>query len=93
MAELNAEERKELPKSDMGVPETRSDTKGEGGYPIEDEAHAKDAISRASHNASPEEKHELAERVHEKYPAMDDHGKKGKLHDWLKSPKREKKSE
>jgi hypothetical protein len=41
MAELDAEDRKKLPKSKFAEPEKRA-------YPIEDKAHARNAKARAS---------------------------------------------
>jgi hypothetical protein len=41
MAELNAEDRKKLPKSKYAEPEKKA-------YPIEDKAHARNAKARAS---------------------------------------------
>src|SRR5262249_31666284 len=41
-----------------------------GRYPIEDEGHAKAALSRAAHNATPEEQAAIRRKVHAKYPGM-----------------------
>jgi len=41
MAKLTTEERKDLPKGDFVFPKTRR-------YPIEDAAHARDALARSS---------------------------------------------
>lgn len=62
MAKLNAARRNKLPSKDFAGP-GRS-------YPIEDKAHAKDALARAAHNASPEERKSIAEKVHRKFPGM-----------------------
>jgi hypothetical protein len=45
MAKLTMSERKALPKSDFAVP---SKAPGPGSYPINDKAHARNALSRAS---------------------------------------------
>lgn len=39
-------------------------------YPIENAAHARDALSRVSANGSPEEKAEVRAKVHAKYPGI-----------------------
>lgn len=39
-------------------------------YPIENAAHARDALSRVSANGSPEEKAEVRRKVHAKYPGI-----------------------
>lgn len=65
MAKLTTSERKRLPKSDFALP-----GKGKGGYPIEDRAHAKDALSRVSQFGSPSEKKAVRAKVHAKYPTL-----------------------
>jgi hypothetical protein len=42
---LTAEERKEIPKQDFAV---KSKAPGSGSYPIEDKAHARNALARSS---------------------------------------------
>ena len=97
MGKLDAEKRKDLPKKDFAVPATRSDTGGEGGYPIEDEAHARSALARVKANGSPEEQEMVRAKVHAKYPEMDIEGmekepkKKVPFHEWLGQPARSKK--
>ena len=61
MAELSGKDRKHLKDSEFGVPEQRK-------YPIEDEAHARNALSRVAQHGSNQEKHEVRERVEKKYP-------------------------
>lgn len=49
-------------------------------YPIEDEAHARNALARVSQFGSPEEKAEVRRKVHEKYPSIgegEEHKAKG----------------
>lgn len=50
MAKLTSAQRKALPLSDFAVP---SKAPGPGSYPMPDRAHAANAKSRASANASP----------------------------------------
>ena len=68
MPKLDAEDRKKLPEKDFALPNKRSDTGGEGGYPIDTEARARNALARVSQNGSPSEKKEVREKVHEKFP-------------------------
>jgi hypothetical protein len=62
MAKLTSQERKRLPASDFAL--------GKGHYPIEDAAHARDALSRVSANGTPAEKAEVRRKVHAKFPAI-----------------------
>jgi len=61
MAKLTTEKRKEVPKGDFVFPKTRR-------YPIEDAAHARDALARSS--GKPEHVTVLA-AVKRKYPEID----------------------
>jgi hypothetical protein len=61
MAKLSYEKRKDLPKGDFVFPETRR-------YPIEDEAHARDALARSS--GKPEHAAVVA-AVKRKFPDID----------------------
>ena len=61
MTKLKYEERKELPKGDFVFPKTQS-------YPIEDAAHARDALARSS--GKPEHATVVA-AVKRKYPEID----------------------
>lgn len=70
MAKLNAAQRKALPKSDFALPATRSKSGGEGGYPIENKAHARNALARVAQHGSAPQKAEVRKRVHEKYPSI-----------------------
>jgi hypothetical protein len=60
MARLTAADRRKLPKKDFAGPDES--------YPDEDEAHAKDALSRVSANGSPKVKAEVRRKVAKKYP-------------------------
>ena len=61
MTKLTNDERKELPEVDFVFPETRR-------YPIEDAAHARDALARSS--GKPEHA-KVAAAVKRKYPEIE----------------------
>lgn len=65
MAELSAVDRRRLPRSDFCYPDKAP---GPGSYPIPDEDHARDALSRSS--GTPEEGHVRA-CVEKKFPDME----------------------
>lgn len=60
MSKLSSGERNALPDSDFAGP-GRS-------YPIEDENHARNALSRVSQHGTPAEKAMIRRKVHQKYP-------------------------
>lgn len=60
---LSTADRHALPKKDFVFP------KGER-YPIEDPAHARNALSRVSQFGSPSEKKKVRAAVHRKYPEI-----------------------
>lgn len=60
MAKLTSKQRNSLPSSSFAGPD-RS-------YPIEDKAHARNALSRVSQYGSPAEKARVRAKVHAKYP-------------------------
>lgn len=62
VAKLTTKERKALPKKDFAA-------KG-GKYPVNDEAHARNALSRVSANGSPKEKAEVRAKVANKFPGI-----------------------
>jgi hypothetical protein len=68
MAKLNAKKRNALPRKSFAEPGKRK-------YPIEDKAHARNALSRVSANGSPAEKAKVRAAVHKKFPGV---GKKRK---------------
>jgi hypothetical protein len=68
MAKLTAKTRNELPKSDFAVPSKRA-------YPVEDKAHARNALARVAQNGSAREKEEGRKKVEGKFSGI---GKKGK---------------
>ncbi len=65
MAELSAADRKKLKDSDFAEP-------GERKYPIEDEAHARNALSRVSKSGSEAEQRQVRKKVEERYPEIGD---------------------
>jgi hypothetical protein len=60
MAKLTAKERKKIPSTDFALPEDRA-------FPIEDETHARDALSRAARKPPAVEK-KVRAAVKKKYP-------------------------
>jgi hypothetical protein len=63
MANLSSAARKALPTKSFAEPDKRK-------YPIENEAHAKNALSRVSQSGSPAEKATVRSAVKEKYPSI-----------------------
>ena len=63
---LTAAERRGLPEKDFALPGER--------YPINDPAHARAALSRASANASPAEQTAIRRKVHAKFPGIKQKG-------------------
>jgi hypothetical protein len=68
MAKLSSEARKALPAKSFAEPDKRK-------YPIENEAHARNALSRVAQSGTPAEKAKVKAAVSKKYPAI---GKKEK---------------
>lgn len=62
MAKLNAKKRNSLPSSDFAYPKTRK-------FPIEDAAHARDALSRAAAQGPAVEAH-VAAAVRKHFPGI-----------------------
>jgi hypothetical protein len=62
MAKLSTKARKKLPGAVFAGPD-RS-------YPIEDVAHARNALARAAQHASPELRAEIKAKVRKKYPSI-----------------------
>jgi len=73
MAKLTTSERKSIPSNEFALPGRR--------YPIEDKAHARNALARASQNASPAEQATIRRKVHVRFPSIGqkDAGKKTSL--------------
>lgn len=63
MAKLTAAKRRAIATRDFAEPEQRK-------YPIEDENHARNALSRVSGNGSPAEKAKVRAAVHRKFPSI-----------------------
>ena len=68
MAKLSSDARKALPKESFAKPDKRK-------YPIENEAHARNALSRVAQSGTPAEKAKVKAAVKKKYPSI---GKKEK---------------
>lgn len=66
MAVLSSKERKALPKKDFALGKGKSG--GSGSYPIPNEAHARNALSRVAQNGSPSEIARVRAAVHAKFP-------------------------
>jgi hypothetical protein len=63
MAKLTSRGRNRLPAGDFAIPDERK-------YPIEDEAHARNALARVEHFGTPAEQAEVRAAVHRKFPAI-----------------------
>lgn len=63
MAKLTREERKSLPTKSFAEPNKRK-------YPIENEAHAKNALSRVAQSGTTAEKAKVKAAVKKKYPSI-----------------------
>lgn len=63
MARLSRKKRKRLKKSQFAIPSKRK-------YPINDKAHARNALSRVSQHGSPSEKRQVRAAVRRKYPSI-----------------------
>jgi hypothetical protein len=68
MAKLSTDARKKIPTKSFAEPDKRK-------YPIEDEAHARNALSRVAQSGTPAEKAKVKAAVKKKYPSL---GKRGK---------------
>ena len=62
MAVLTSAARKRIPAKNFAL--------AGGRYPIEDAAHARNALARVSQHGTPEEKAKVRAKVHGKYPGM-----------------------
>jgi hypothetical protein len=81
MAKLSTKARKELPAKDFAL--------GKGHYPIEDKAHARNALSRVSQFGSSSEKARVRAAVHNKYPSIGDKGKaRERVSKWAEGKRR-----
>ncbi len=66
MAKLTYSQRKGMPQSEFALPSKRHG--GKGGYPIEDKAHARNALARVAQHGSAAEKATVRTKVHRKFP-------------------------
>jgi hypothetical protein len=64
MAKLTSADRKALPGKSFAEPDKRK-------YPIEDKAHARDALSRVARYGTPAEKTKVKAAVDKKYPSLE----------------------
>lgn len=62
MSRLTYRQRQSLPSRDFALPGRR--------YPIEDKAHARDALARVSANGTPREKAIVRRKVHARFPGL-----------------------
>lgn len=62
MARLTAKARKAIPSGDFALPGRR--------YPVEDKAHARNALARVSQFGSAAEKAKVRAKVRSKFPAI-----------------------
>jgi hypothetical protein len=67
---LTTTARERISKKNFAEPEKKNkkNPAGRGGYPIEDKAHARNALARVSQFGSPAEKARVRAKVHAKYP-------------------------
>lgn len=63
MAKMTYGEKKKLPKKSFAEPGKRK-------YPIQDEAHARNALARVSQSGTPEEKAVVRKKVAKKFPGI-----------------------
>lgn len=71
--ELSYKKRQKLPKKSFAIP-------GERSYPINDIAHARNALARVAQHGSPEEKAKIRKAVAKKFPGIEqNHPPKGAL--------------
>jgi hypothetical protein len=63
MAKLTGEKRKSLPAKAFAEPDKKK-------YPIEDKAHARNALSRVAQSGTPAEKVKVKHAVKKKYPSI-----------------------
>jgi hypothetical protein len=63
MTKLKSETRKSLPAKAFAEPDKKK-------YPIEDKAHARNALSRVAQSGTPAEKAKVKRAVKKKYPSI-----------------------
>jgi len=62
MAKLTTKTRKKIPSGQFALPGRR--------YPIEDKAHARNALARVSQDGTSAEKATVRRKVHQRYPEI-----------------------
>lgn len=72
---LSMAQRRKIPKGSFAIPEKAPES---GSYPINDKAHARNALSRVAQHGTPEEKARVRRAVAAKYPSIGKSKKKGK---------------
>ena len=72
MGMFSYSQRKKIPKKDFALPgkKTAENPAGKGGYPIPNESHARNALSRVSANGTPAEKAAVRAKVKAKFPSI-----------------------
>ncbi len=75
MAKLTYAQRKRMPKSSFAIPSAikqgpRGGKSTRGAYPVENAAHARNALARVSRFGTPAEKAVVRAKVHKKYPGI-----------------------
>ena len=72
MAVLSTAARKKLPSKSFALPGKGEGAggKGAGSYPISDESHGRNALSRVAQHGSPEQKKIVRAKVHAKFPGI-----------------------
>lgn len=61
MAQLSSQQRAKLPKKSFAIPNQKA-------YPINDAAHARNALARVSQFGTPAQKATVRAKVHKKFP-------------------------
>ena len=72
---LSMAARRKIPKGDFAIPDKAPES---GSYPINDKAHARNALSRVSQHGTPEEKARVRRAVASKFPGIGKSKKKSK---------------
>lgn len=78
LAVLTAAKRKNLKASSFAVPKGKGSKPAENSYPVNDLAHAKNAMARVAANGTPQEKKMVIAAVARKFPALAKRSKVGK---------------
>jgi hypothetical protein len=80
VAVLSSKQRQALAKSSFALPGKGEGPggKGAGAYPVNDAAHARNALARVSQHGTPAEKKAVRAKVAAKFPGIAVSGKKGK---------------